>query len=365
MQDKLEQLLAPIAGPQPAGEDLSYSVLFDQIRESRRSDDPGLAQGEWEQTLKVAEWPKVIRLCEQALSQQSKDLQLIVWLAEALLQQQGIASLPLGLSLLNGWLDQYWDSGFPELDPHDLDERIGKLEWLNQQLAAAIRATPLLKPEFGAYGWNDWQQSREVDNLGLKDAAARDAAIAEGKLAGESFEKAATLCGAGWFSTVHEQLVQSHQCYELLEQKLEQRFGEHAPSLVDTRNAIYACQDLVLRYRKQTTPEAAPTATRPQPAPQESRTAMPTATSTIHSPAPVRQPDFDGQINSREQAVQMLGEVARYFRIHEPHSPVAALAERAARWAEMSLEEWLQHVVKDDSTLSQLQELLDVRKQAD
>lgn len=72
---------------------------------------------------------------------------------------------------------------------------------------------------------------------------------------------------------------------------------------------------------------------------------------------------FDGQIRSREQAVQMLGEVARYFRANEPHSPVSLLAERAARWAEMSLEEWLQHVIKDDSTLGQLQELLDVRRQ--
>ncbi len=57
----------------------------------------------------------------------------------------------------------------------------------------------------------------------------------------------------------------------------------------------------------------------------------------------------------------MLREVARYFRQHEPHSPVPLLAERAARWAEMSLEEWLLHVVKDESTLQQLRELLDVR----
>ena len=121
----------------------------------------------------MAEWPKVIRLCEQALTQNSKDLQLLAWYAEAQVQVNGIHGLALGLAALDGWLAQYWESGYPELDPHDLDERVGKLEWLNQQLGIAIRSVPLLKPDFGGYGWNDWQQSREVENLGLKDADAR------------------------------------------------------------------------------------------------------------------------------------------------------------------------------------------------
>ncbi|MFC3531091.1 type VI secretion system protein TssA [Vogesella facilis] len=355
----LEQLLAPIAGPQAAGEDMSYSALFDQIREARRSDDPSLAQGDWEQTLKLAEWPRVVRLSEQALIEHSKDLQLLVWYAEAQVKIGGLAGLQLALAALGGWLQQYWDSGYPELDPHDLDERLGKLEWLNLQLGQAIRELPLTRPEFGGYSWLQWQQSREVENLGLKNPDAREAAIAEGKLAGDIFDKAAQQSGAAWFQQCMEQLVAVLQAYEALDEAIVQRFGEQAPSLAELRNAIYACQDLVLRYRQQlgggpagsTPPATTVTEEKPvnQPAP---------------SPAPVAAPAvvFNGSIANRQQAVQMLTEVARYFRHNEPHSPVSLLAERAARWAEMSLEEWLQHVVKDDSTLRQLQELLDVKQ---
>ncbi|WP_293766641.1 type VI secretion system protein TssA [uncultured Aquitalea sp.] len=359
MQDTIEALLAPVAEHQPAGEDLAYSALFDQIREARRSDDPGLSQGDWEQTLKTAEWPRVIRLCEAAFTEQSKDLQLLVWLAEAWVRQHGVARLGDGLALLNGWIERYWESGYPELDEQDPDERVGKLEWLNQQLAAAVRAAPLLKPEFGGYSWQAWQESREVDNLGLKDPAAREAALAEGKLAGETFEKAAAQSGANWFSGLHDQLVHALAQYEKLEQQTDARLAAHAPSLVEIRNAIYACQDLVLRYRKQNGGPAVPApAAAPEGKPAMTHTAS-AAPAYGSAPAAV----FDGQIRSREQAVQMLGEVARYFRANEPHSPVSLLAERAARWAEMSLEEWLQHVIKDDSTLGQLQELLDVRRQ--
>ncbi|WP_114154548.1 type VI secretion system protein TssA [Chromobacterium haemolyticum] len=362
IEQTVEQLLAPIPGSSPSGEDLAYSTLFDQIREARRSDDPGLSQGDWEQTLKTAEWPKVIRLCEDALSQNSKDLQLLVWYAEAQVQANGIPGLALGLAALDGWLRQYWEGGYPELDPHDLDERVGKLEWLNQQLGLAIRSVPLLKPEFGAYGWNDWQQSRDVENLGLKDAEAKAAAIAEGKLSGDEFEKSATLSGHAWFQSQAEALVQALGRYEALDEQVDLRFGGEAPSLAEIRNGIYACQDLVLRYRQQTAPAGV------TPAPVEPVVERKAVTQSYSAPTPSATAStapvvFNGQIRSRQEAVQMLSEVARYFRSNEPHSPVALLAERAARWAEMSLEEWLQHVVKDDSTLNQLQELLDVRKE--
>ena len=44
---------------------------------------------------------------------------------------------------------------------------------------------------------------------------------------------------------------------------------------------------------------------------------------------------------TRDEAIRQLREVARFFRATEPHSPVAYLAEKAARWGEMPLHEWL------------------------
>lgn len=50
--------------------------------------------------------------------------------------------------------------------------------------------------------------------------------------------------------------------------------------------------------------------------------------------------------------------MAEFFRQTEPHSPVAYLAARAAKWGDMPLHAWLRTVVKDDATLSQIEELL-------
>jgi type VI secretion system protein ImpA len=69
---------------------------------------------------------------------------------------------------------------------------------------------------------------------------------------------------------------------------------------------------------------------------------------------------ISGQVHSREQAIRQLQEIAAFFRRTEPHSPVAYLADKAAKWGRMPLHEWLRTVVKDDAALSRMEELLGV-----
>ena len=63
-----ETLLAPIDGDNPAGESLRYDGTYDQIKEARREDEV-LSQGDWTRDLKVADWPKVIKLATDAIQQ--------------------------------------------------------------------------------------------------------------------------------------------------------------------------------------------------------------------------------------------------------------------------------------------------------
>src|SRR5699024_6464198 len=71
-------------------------------------------------------------------------------------------------------------------------------------------------------------------------------------------------------------------------------------------------------------------------------------------------------ITSRLEALQQLQRVADFFRQTEPHSPVAYLAERAAKWGEMPLHAWLKSVVKEESgALVHLEELLGLSSEED
>src|SRR5699024_4795942 len=86
---------------------------------------------------------------------------------------------------------------------------------------------------------------------------------------------------------------------------------------------------------------------------------LPTEAATTADGSTTTQPS--GAINTRRDALLQLQKVAEFFRRTEPHSPVAYLAERAARWGNMPLHVWLKTVLKEDNpALGNLQELLGV-----
>ena len=131
-----------------------------------------------------------------------------------------------------------------------------------------------------------------------------------------------------------------------LQSVLDGRAGDHAPSFRAARETLQTVRALVERFGGK--PE-------PKPAPVEAKAtqqaAGPAATEAVVA-------TVVGPIRSRAQALDQLREVAEFFRQTEPRSPVAYLAARAAKWGDMPLHAWLRTVVKDDATLSQIEELL-------
>ena len=67
-----EDLLNPIPGTNPSGKNLRY-VVYDKVKEARREDDEA-PQGDWSHERKKADYPLVLRLCCDALANQTKDV---------------------------------------------------------------------------------------------------------------------------------------------------------------------------------------------------------------------------------------------------------------------------------------------------
>jgi type VI secretion system protein ImpA len=74
-----------------------------------------------------------------------------------------------------------------------------------------------------------------------------------------------------------------------------------------------------------------------------------------------RLPAISGSIQSRNEALRRLADIAEYFRQTEPHSPVSYLVQRAIKWGTMPLDVWLGDVVKEESVLGQLRETLGIK----
>ena len=140
-----EDILNPIPGGNPSGENLRYAPVYDKIKEARRQDDDA-PQGDWQTARKVADYKTVIKLAGEAVATKSKDLQLAAWLAEALLHTEGIAGLNSGLLLIRGLIENFWDTVHPELEDGEAEFRAAPVDWVGgHYLTLAVKQIPLTK----------------------------------------------------------------------------------------------------------------------------------------------------------------------------------------------------------------------------
>jgi len=301
-----EDLLVPVSVSQPCGEDVSFDACMDAIAAARRQDDPTLEQGEWATPLHSADWPLVAKRCAELLRSRSKDLRLAVWLAEARAHTHGMRGLGDGFLLLAGLCERYWEHVYPLPEGGEHELRSGNLAWLLGRTPALIRGFP-------------------ADG----DAEAR--------------------------------LQDARHCLDALQTlqaAADARLGADGPAFGPARDAVQrALEDA---QRKAPSVAAAGSdiggsVAVSGDAPRRS------AACTGSGQGMERQPVMPG---SREHALAQLRLVAEFFRLTEPHSPVAYLAEKAANWGDLPLHEWLRAVIKDPAQAAQLDELLGVPPQA-
>jgi type VI secretion system protein ImpA len=335
----LDALLAPIPGPDPAGEWLRYEGTYDAIQAARREDDPSLPQGVWETDLRRADWGAVARLCEAALSQRSKDLQIAIWLVEARVHLQGLAGLAAGLGLVNRLCDGYWEVMHPKLQPDEPEYRSAPLDWMAKQLALLVRLLPLT-PDVEAVGHpltlEDWERLAPAASAGAEPGLNRD-----------RFLQATMAHGAGFYRTLLAQCAEAGAVLARLAAATDQRFRpQDAPSLAPLRDALDALQAQITRIledRGELSVEEGAVGEAPaQPAPAA------VGASTGRLPP----------IASREEAYRRIREGAYYLLRTEPHSPVPYLALRAVTWGSLNLSELLEELVPDVNSIAYIRAFL-------
>ncbi len=272
----LEPLLEPIPGDNPAGRPLQYEPEYDQIREARRSEDDSLDQGDWKRGLKSADWDLVVKLCTDCLSTKSKDFQVAAWLTEALLHRHGFAGLRDGLALLHGLQEHFWESYFPEIDDGDLESRHGPFLFLNDKVKGVpflIRGLPLTQGfEDRSFGYFDYLQSRETDNLIKMNPESEKKLLAAGRLTAKMFDDVVAQTPKAFYAALVADLKEAQAAFQAFDIDTDRRFGRDTPSLLEIGKAIEEVLRLlepILNAKRQAEPD-------PEPEPERD----PVATST-------------------------------------------------------------------------------------
>ena len=346
----LDKLLTPLEGDDPGGISLRYEPIYDQIREARRTDDASLPQGVWKHELKKADWPDVIKLSCTALSEKSKDLQVAVWLTEALTYQSGLEGGIQGFRLLTGLVKQCWEILHPRDPDGDMEHRVGLFHWLDSKLPKALMQEPFTQPvgpDLQAYTLLDWEHV--LKTLNQKGNKKEKEAIALTQL---EFNKSLEATPGSFYQEMAHTYDQILGTLSDLEAALAEVLGSEAPTLHEVRaplnEGLRKCK-AILEERNMSVVE-----TKQEDAePGSDENAAETGAEPEAAVAVVAAPQADiSKITSREQAYVLLDKIADFLMKTEPHSPTSYLLKRISRWGEMNFLDLLKETIPgfDDRT---------------
>ena len=352
----IEGLLSPIRDDSPSGPDLRLDpekeAIFGRVKDFRQAQDPAVdpaGKG------KEPDWGGVLGACEEALRTQTKDLELMAYLAEGLTQRHGFAGLQAGTALIRRSLETHWDSIHPGIDEDGISEalrarwiswlgssefqRVVKLAPINRPDPAEDRDTPDRAPDLA---WADYEGAQMLGDQTLSEERRKELLDA-GYMSLEEFQ---SRVGATPPAAIRAVLAALEACvseFQALERFAEERFADpdDQPNLFPLRSLLGEMHDFV---SQRVTAEGE--------AGEGSEAVQQTDSASSSSAAAA------GPVGTRQDALKRLREVEDYFRRTEPHSPISYLIGRAVSWGNMSFEELVRDLARDKSVLGHIWETL-------
>ncbi|MDR3155790.1 MAG: type VI secretion system protein TssA [Holosporaceae bacterium] len=319
----IEDFLQPIPGENECGPYLKYDTLYDIIKELRRADDPNLTQGIWTINLKKANWPKVIELCSDALITKTKDLQVAVWLAEALICQNGFSGLDQSILLLQELCKKFWHGIHPLPPDGDISSSAGMqlrmipFYFFEDKVTERVLLIPLTSafdnmapPRTLA----DWIMARH--NMHIKD---------KNGITIKEIKKSAQQTPLEFFQDIDEKLINITGHLKDLNDFLTELCGYDAPSF---RKLCDYCEDIVTINAQNLSETQAKIQKAENRRAEEMRTAdMPNATvyEVDHHDVTYAVINGDNADMTTDQAYNILDKVAEFFQRTQPQNPVSIL----------------------------------------
>ncbi|MGR5235982.1 type VI secretion system protein TssA [Vibrio alfacsensis] len=338
----------PISNEQPTGidprEDVSpqsaYYRLKDHRMAARNAERNAIVEEESILT-HTNLWRVFIDEVPDVLASQSKDLEFLAWLIEALTRIYGFRGLGIGYELATSYIDNYWDDLYPMPDEDGMETRISPIIGLNGidsegTLIFPIASIPLTGIGVDqAYAFWEYQQAVELERL---DEDKRRYKVEQGAVELSRIADTVKTTSNDFYEELIADLEFAMTSFNQFSQKLDDAVDDVTPSSYISKKleSIHSALKHLLGDRFK--PLKQSVVVDEHEAEVEKQVTLATGPTADLIAA---------NMQSREQAIDQLQKVADFFRESEPHSPVSYSIEQIIRWCGMPLPELLAELISD------------------
>lgn len=328
-------LLDEISSDKPCGDYLEYDSVYLELGKNILGTPEDPISGE---SAQPPNWREIEKKALTIL-QKSKDIQIVIYLIRALINQEGLLGFRDGLKLLFGLLEKYWEFIHPQLDPEDALDPTTRVNILEELSSFESVLRPL-------------NLAVLVDAKSVGRFCLRDIQIATDKLdVPEGTSKPdLNLIKAAFLNASQETVTLTYQaiaeCISIIQQ---------LDSLVADKVGIENGPDFsglmtLLKEMRHVFQQFAVAAPADSDAQSESD-----LNGDLEELPPSRKQAITGAINSRRDVLKMLDLICKYYAENEPSSPVPILLNRAKYLVTSDFMQIIQNLLPDG--LSQLEQI--------
>jgi len=323
---ELERLLSPMSDDSPCGENLEYDLDFGEMERAAE----GKPEQQFGDTIVAAEdpdWRELERKCS-ALLERTKDLRVVVHLSRASLNADGYPGFRDCLALIRGYIEQFWETVHPQLDPDDDNDPVLRVNTLVQlcdgdSTLRLLSKCPLVRSRaLGTFGLRDIEvatsdtpvaEDEERPDMATIEAAFMDCELDEIQLTTAAVRAAIEDVNALEIALTEQVGVANATSFEPLVQMLKQAY-----------------QVLTSQLQRRGVDDAS---------------AEESSDEEEGEAAAVQR--MTGEITSREDVLRALDKICEYYNRYEPSSPLPLLLTRAKRLATKSFLEIVRDLTPD------------------
>ncbi|MBZ9866312.1 type VI secretion system protein TssA [Mesorhizobium sp. CA15] len=355
--------LNPLNGENPSGEDLRNDPAFHELERLAEPQLKVVHDGNGKPTSQPSpvDWAAVLEKAEE-LRARGRDLRLLVIVARALANEEGLAGLAQGLTLIARTFEQYWDTMHPSLRtgaPRDAAlRRINALLDLqngHEGLLANLRQMVFFSPRaIGPISGRDLEQAALDERVMLQEAASGLGAAEKAALTSahnQLLNRVRTGCAAqiDQAADVMTSLLADARAaiaaLDAVDAALNARIDGHGATVPELKKFL---QRLLTTLERNSgagatangAAKAAPQAAAEPAMPARNGHGAETMASVASAvEASTGLPD---RINSRDEVVKCLDLVVAFYDRTEPSSPIPHLARRVRRMVHMDFVELME-----------------------
>jgi type VI secretion system protein ImpA len=359
MDIDLEAIAQPISPEQPAGPDMradesrnnSYYRLRDVWDVARRKEREALnsdpEQGDQKfraDAESSAAWRSVTSLAIQMLSREAKDLEAAAFLIQSSFRTAGTAGLGEAMTVARMLVENFWDVLYPAIGEEGLSLRVRPIESLSTApslLIEPLRRMTIVSSSNGSYTLTQYMS----------------ASTGRSTLSMADLERAAAETDASFFTGMFEELSLCQREFGELARLMDEKCGfdesgrPQGPSLNDLKQALADAAAAVQHLAKG---RIATSALESAASNGEAAAGSPGAAAGAGTAVP-------GRLESRNDALRMLEQVAEFFERQDPHTLLGAQIRKVVRLANMKPADYYAELLDDADARKKLFKLVGIQ----